>query len=58
MGAPEVQAMKAARPELAVHVYPAGHGFNCDQRSSYHAESAKLACERTLEFFRKAPRLI
>jgi carboxymethylenebutenolidase len=49
----EVQAMKAARPELTIHVYPAGHGFNCDQRGSYHAESAKLARSRTLEFFRQ-----
>jgi carboxymethylenebutenolidase len=49
----EVRAMKAARPELTMHIYPAGHGFNCDQRGSYHAESAKLARERTLEFFRK-----
>jgi carboxymethylenebutenolidase len=49
----EVQAMKAARPELTIHVYPAGHGFNCDQRESYHAPSAKLARERTVEFFRK-----
>jgi carboxymethylenebutenolidase len=49
----EVQAMKSARPELTVHIYPAGHGFNCDQRGSYHAESAKLARERTLAFFRQ-----
>jgi carboxymethylenebutenolidase len=49
----QVQAMKAARPELVFHVYPAGHGFNCDHRGSFHAESAKLARERTLEFFRK-----
>ncbi|TMH68268.1 MAG: dienelactone hydrolase family protein, partial [Betaproteobacteria bacterium] len=25
----------------------------CDQRGSYHAESAKLARERSLEFLRK-----
>ena len=31
----------------------AGHGFNCDQRGSYNADAAKLARERTLEFFRK-----
>jgi len=49
----QVQAMKAARPELAFHLYPAGHGFNCDQRGSYHAESAKLARERTLAFLRQ-----
>jgi len=49
----DVRAWLAARPELAAHIYGAGHGFNCDQRGSYHAESAKLARERTLEFFRK-----
>ncbi len=49
----QVQALKSARPELAFHVYPAGHGFNCDQRGSYHAESAKVARDRTLAFFRQ-----
>jgi carboxymethylenebutenolidase len=49
----EVQAMNAARAELTVHVYPAGHGFNCDQRGSYHADSAKLARARTLAFLRQ-----
>ena len=49
----EVRAWLAARPELTAHVYAAGHGFNCDQRGSFHAESAKLARERTLAFFRQ-----
>jgi carboxymethylenebutenolidase len=49
----DVRAWLAARPELGAHIYAAGHGFNCDQRGSYHADSAKLARERTLEFFRK-----
>jgi len=49
----DVRAWLGARPELAAHVYAAGHGFNCDQRGSYHADSAKLARSRTLEFFRK-----
>ena len=32
--------------------YPdAGHGFHCDQRSSYHASSAKDAWQRTLDWF-------
>jgi len=48
-----VEKLKAAHPKQQVFTYPAGHGFNCDQRGSYHAESAKLARERTLEFFRK-----
>ena len=43
----------AAHPQAISHYYKAGHGFNCDQRGSYHAESAKLARERTLEFLRK-----
>ena len=45
-----VEAFKAAHPEVPVHIYPAGHGFNCDQRASFHAESARLARERTLAF--------
>ena len=32
---------------------PANHGFNCDQRGSYDAPSAKLARERTLAFLRQ-----
>jgi carboxymethylenebutenolidase len=48
-----VEKLQAAHPELPVHLYPAGHGFNCDQRASYHAESARLARERTLAFLRK-----
>jgi len=48
------KAIAKAHPEITAHFYPgAGHGFNCDQRGSYHAESAKLARQRTLEFFRK-----
>ncbi len=47
-----VEAFRAAQPSLPVHIYPAGHGFNCEQRGSYHAESAALARERSLEFLR------
>jgi carboxymethylenebutenolidase len=46
-----VEAFKAKHPEVTVHVYHANHGFNCDQRGSYDAASAKLARERTLAFF-------
>lgn len=48
--AKEVAAAHKDRPH---YFYPAGHGFNCDQRGSYHAESAKLARSRTLEFLAK-----
>ncbi len=48
-----VEAFKQAHPEVAVHTYAAHHGFNCDQRGSWHAPSAQLARERTLAFFAK-----
>ena len=48
-----VEKLQAAHPELPVYIYPAGHGFNCDQRTSYHAESARLARERALAFLRQ-----
>jgi carboxymethylenebutenolidase len=46
-----VQAFERKHPEAEVHVYHAGHGFNCDQRGSYDAAAAQLARERTLAFF-------
>ena len=47
----DVAKIKAAHPEGLCYVYPADHGFNCDQRGSYDAPSAALARKRTLEFF-------
>ena len=38
-------------PQAAFQVYPAGHGFNCDERADYHPESAAQALEQTVEFF-------
>lgn len=46
-----VETVKKKHPQIPVHIYPAGHGFSCDARASYHAESAALARERTLAFF-------
>jgi carboxymethylenebutenolidase len=48
-----VAALQASHPALAVHLYPAGHGFNCDQRGSFDAPSAALARERSLVFLRQ-----
>ena len=42
-----------AHPKIPIHIYPAGHGFNCDERGSYHEPSARLARQRTIEFFRQ-----
>jgi carboxymethylenebutenolidase len=46
-----VEKVIAAHPDIPIHIYPAGHGFSCDHRGSYHAESTGLARERTLAFF-------
>jgi carboxymethylenebutenolidase len=48
-----VDEFKKAHPSLPVYLYPADHGFNCDQRGSYDASAAKLARQRTLEFLSK-----
>ena len=48
-----VQAFAQAQSGVQVHVYAANHGFNCDQRGSYNEAAAKLARERTLDFFAK-----
>jgi carboxymethylenebutenolidase len=50
----QAKAIAKAHPEITAHFYPgAGHGFNCDHRASYNAEAARLARQRTVEFFRK-----
>lgn len=49
----KVKAAFAGKP-AEFHVYPdAGHGFNCWDRSAYHAPSAALAHGRTLQFLTK-----
>ena len=48
---PDVEKIKKANPGSALFVYPgAGHGFNCDERSSYSAIDAKVAFDRSIEF--------
>jgi carboxymethylenebutenolidase len=47
----DVEKVRAAQPEIPIHVYAAGHGFNCDERGSYSADNAALALDRTLRFF-------
>ena len=48
--APDIERIRAADPNGEFHLYPADHGFNCDERASYDAASARLARERTLAF--------
>ncbi|MGB1006624.1 MAG: dienelactone hydrolase family protein, partial [Thalassobaculaceae bacterium] len=46
----QVETIRARQGGSEVFVYPAGHGFNCDQRGSYEAASAGIARDRTLDF--------
>jgi len=46
----DVEKIRAADPAGIFHLYPADHGFNCEERGSYDAGSARLARERTLAF--------
>jgi carboxymethylenebutenolidase len=48
-----VEQIKAAYPQGIYHMYPAGHGFNCTDRASFDAASAKVALERSLEFLHR-----
>jgi carboxymethylenebutenolidase len=48
-----VDKIKAAHPDQTYYIYPADHGFNCGDRASYDAPSAKLAFERSIAFLRK-----
>jgi carboxymethylenebutenolidase len=48
-----VRKFAQEHPEVQVFIYPADHGFNCDQRGSYDAASAKRGRERTMDFLRE-----
>ena len=49
---PEMVALHREHlPQMPLHTYPAGHGFNCNVRADYDASSAALARQRTLAFF-------
>ncbi len=37
----DVEKIRAADPNGVFHLYPADHGFNCDERGSYDAASAR-----------------
>jgi carboxymethylenebutenolidase len=46
----DVETIRRAHPQVTIHLYPAGHGFNVPERASYDGTAAKLARERTLAF--------
>jgi carboxymethylenebutenolidase len=47
----DVETVIAKRPDCDIHVYPAGHGFSCDERASFDAASTMIASGRTLRWF-------
>jgi len=48
-----IAAHREKLPQMAVHVYPADHGFNRDVGHAYDPDSAALALDRTLDFFKE-----
>jgi carboxymethylenebutenolidase len=46
-----VDEIRKAHPRGIYHLYPAGHGFNCTDRPSFDPQCAKLAFDRSVEFF-------
>ena len=47
-----VNAFQAAHPQAEVFTYAADHGFNCNHRGAWHADSAQVAQQRSLAFFK------
>jgi carboxymethylenebutenolidase len=49
----DVTKLRYTHQSVPMHVYDAGHGFNCDDRpGSYDKAAADLALQRTLDFFK------
>jgi carboxymethylenebutenolidase len=52
--AEQVEKVHTAHPEVQIYWYEdAGHGFNCDMRSSYNPEAAAIARSRALTFLKQ-----
>jgi carboxymethylenebutenolidase len=49
----DVKKIIAARPDVRVFTYDAGHGFSCDERSSFDKASHEKAFDRTLAFLKE-----
>ena len=47
----DIETIRQRVPGAEIHIYAdADHGFNCDRRAQYHAESSALARQRSLAF--------
>jgi carboxymethylenebutenolidase len=51
--AADIERIRSLQPRVPIHMYDAGHGFNCSERADYHADASKLAWTRTIEFLRE-----
>jgi carboxymethylenebutenolidase len=47
----DVEKIIGARPDVAVFIYPAGHGFSCEERKDFDGPSHEKALARTTDFF-------
>ena len=47
----DVDRIRKTFPDVPIHMYDAGHGFNCDHRGSYDESSCRTARDRTLDLF-------
>lgn len=52
----DIDKIRRHNPSIEVHMFPADHGFNCDHRKEWHAESAARALDLTLVFMRRHQR--
>lgn len=49
----DVENITTKNPDVLYHLYPADHGFNCDERGSFDASCAQQAKERTVDFLKR-----
>jgi carboxymethylenebutenolidase len=47
----KVRELGQRYPEVEIHEYDAGHGFDCDHRSSFDSTASAHAMQRSLAFF-------
>ncbi|MBM3564822.1 MAG: dienelactone hydrolase family protein [Alphaproteobacteria bacterium] len=46
-----IAAIRAAHPDVVIETYRGPHGFACDHRAAFKADSARAAFARTFDFF-------
>ncbi len=53
ISADDIERHRLAQPQAEFHVWPAGHGFNCEVRKDYDAQSAEQALAITFGFLER-----